>query len=126
MNTVEKLIRLGELKKAHEKLKAAETAEIEAVLTSEIRAEIEKIHLKWADKTAENLAEKNRLEAEITAEVLAAGETVKSPEITAIWNKGRVTWDGKKLDGMRALIPQLNEARRVGEPSVSFRYAVKD
>ena len=35
MNTVEKLERLGEIKKAIEKLKADETAEIETILTPE-------------------------------------------------------------------------------------------
>ena len=53
MNTVEKLERLGEIKKAIEKLKADETAEIQTILTPEIRAEIEKIGLKWAEKLAE-------------------------------------------------------------------------
>lgn len=122
MNTVEKLERLGEIKKAIEKLKADETAEIETILTPEIRAEIEKIGLKWAEKIAEFQSLKEQLEAEVTAEVLTAGETVKSPEVMAVWNKARVSWDGKKLDGMMALIPQLSEARKVGDPTVSFRY----
>lgn len=125
MNTVEKLERLGEIKKAIEKLKADETAEIETFLTPEIRAEIEKIGLKWAEKIAEFQSLKEQLEAEVTAEVLTAGETVKSPEVMAVWNKARVSWDGKKLDGMMALIPQLSEARKVGDPTVSFRYTQK-
>ena len=125
MNTVEKLERLGEIKKAIEKLKADETAEIETILTPEIRAEIEKIGLKWAEKIAEFQSLKEQLEAEVTAEVLTAGETVKSPEVMAVWNKARVSWDGKKLDGMMALIPQLSEARKVGDPTVSFRYTSK-
>lgn len=125
MNTVEKLERLGEIKKAIEKLKADETAEIETILTPEIRAEIEKIGLKWAEKIAEFQSLKEQLEAEVTAEVLTAGETVKSPEVMAVWNKARVSWDGKKLDGMMALIPQLSEARKVGDPTVSFRYTQK-
>ena len=100
MSTVEKLERLGEIKKAIEKLKADETAEIETILTPEIRAEIEKIGLKWAEKIAEFQSLKEQLEAEVTAEVLTAGETVKSPEVMAVWNKARVSWDGKKLDGM--------------------------
>lgn len=125
MSTVEKLERLGEIKKAIEKLKADETAEIETILTPEIRAEIEKIGLKWAEKIAEFQSLKEQLEAEVTAEVLTAGETVKSPEVMAVWNKARVSWDGKKLDGMMALIPQLSEARKVGDPTVSFRYTSK-
>lgn len=125
MSTVEKLERLGEIKKAIEKLKADETAEIETILTPEIRAEIEKIGLKWAEKIAEFQSLKEQLEAEVTAEVLTVGETVKSPEVMAVWNKARVSWDGKKLDGMMALIPQLSEARKVGDPTVSFRYTSK-
>ena len=121
MNTVEKLERLGEIRTALEKLKAAEAAEVETVLTPEIRARIEKINLDWAEK----IAEKERLEAEITAEVLAAKESVKSPEVVAVYCRGRVSWDGKKLDGMMALIPQLSEARKVGESTVSFRYTSK-
>ena len=121
MSTVEKLERLGEIRTALEKLKAAEAAEVETVLTPEIRARIEKINLDWAEK----IAEKERLEAEITAEVLAARESVKSPEVVAVYCRGRVSWDGKKLDGMMALIPQLSEARKVGESTVSFRYTSK-
>ena len=61
MNTVEKLERLGEIKKAIEKLKADETAEIETILTPEIRAEIEKIGLKWAEKIALLRSEERRV-----------------------------------------------------------------
>ena len=121
MSTVEKLERLGEIRTALEKLKAAEAAEVETALTPEIRARIEKINLDWVEK----IAEKERLEAEITAEVLAAKESVKSPEVVAVYCRGRVSWDGKKLDGMMALIPQLSEARKVGESTVSFRYTSK-
>lgn len=125
MNTVEKLERLGEIRTALEKLKAAEAAEVETVLTPEICARIEKINLDWASKAAEKIAEKERLETEITAEVLAAKESVKSPEVVAVYCRGRVSWDGRKLDGMMALIPQLSEARKVGDPTVSFRYTSK-
>ena len=40
---------------------------------------------------------------------------------TAIYAKGRISWDGSKLDGMMALIPQLKEARKEGTPSVRLR-----
>ena len=49
--------------------------------------------------------------------------SVKGARLMAVWNKGRVSWDGKKLDGMRALIPQLNEARKVADPTVTIREA---
>lgn len=61
------------------------------------------------------------LEAQIKTAVLAEGESVKGGVLQAVYAKGRVTWDGKKLDGMMSLIPQLEDARKVGEPSVSIR-----
>lgn len=61
------------------------------------------------------------LEAKIKTAVLAEGESVKGGALQAVYAKGRVTWDGKKLDGMMSLIPQLEDARKVGEPSVSIR-----
>lgn len=64
------------------------------------------------------------LEAQIKTAVVEAGASVKGAELHAVYAKGRVSWDGKKLEGMAALIPQLAEARTVGAPSVSIR-AVK-
>jgi len=68
-------------------------------------------------------AEAAALEAEIKAEVIQVGATVKSAHLQAVWNKGRVTWDGAKLDGMLALIPALAAARKEGEPTVTIRIA---
>lgn len=67
---------------------------------------------------AENIA---TLEAQIKPAVIAAGATVKGDYFMAVYAKGRVSWDGKKLDGMMAIIPGLEAARSVGEPSVSIR-----
>lgn len=68
------------------------------------------------------IAEKiETLEAEAKNAVLAEGATAKGGALQAVYAKGRVTWDGKKLDGMMSLIPQLEDARKVGEPSVSIR-----
>ena len=65
-----------------------------------------------------------RLEGEVKVLVIGAGESVKGARLHAVYSKGRVTWDGKKLDGMMSLIPQLADARKEGEPSVTIR-AVK-
>ena len=61
------------------------------------------------------------LRAEVQSEVLAGGATVKGSVYMAVWNKGRVSWDSKKLDGMMSIIPALKDARKEGEPTVSFR-----
>ena len=61
--------------------------------------------------------------AEIKAEVLERGETVKTPAMHAIWNKGKTTWDSRLLDGYAVAHPEILQARKVGNPTVSFRLA---
>lgn len=123
MNTEEKLDRLYELKTVMTETEERKQAEIDMILTPEILAQVEEIRKKWADTTESMTAEIAELEADIKADVLSGGETVKGARLMAVWNKGRVSWDGKKLDGMRALIPQLDTARKVSEPTVTIREA---
>lgn len=61
------------------------------------------------------------LEAEIKADVLKTGETVKGNQFTFAWVKGRVSWDTKALDGYAAGHPEIAQFRKEGEPSVTFR-----
>lgn len=123
MNTQEKLDRLYELKTVMTETEERKQAEIDMILTPEILAQVEEIRKKWADTTESMTAEIAELEADIKADVLSCGETVKGARLMAVWNKGRVSWDGKKLDGMRALIPQLDTARKVSDPTVTIREA---
>ena len=76
-------------------------------------------------KTAETKEMIDELETEITAAVLEKGETVKTDHISAIWNKGKTTWDGKLLEGYALAHPDINAARKVGNPTVSFRLTKK-
>lgn len=61
------------------------------------------------------------LEAEIKRDVLFQGQTVKGEFLMAVFAKGRTSWDSKKFEGLQILLPQLSEARKEGEPSVSIR-----
>lgn len=125
MNTEEKLNRLYELKTAMTETEERKQAEIDMILTPEILAQVEEIRKKWNDTTESMKNEILDLETEIKKDVLTAGETIKSDHLMAVWNKGRVTWDGKLLDGMAKIIPQLETARIVGEPTVSIREVKK-
>ena len=71
------------------------------------------------------LDEIKALQDEIKAEVLTLGETVKTDEIQAIWNKGKTTWDGKLLEGYALAHPDILQAQKVGQPTVSFKLARK-
>ena len=57
----------------------------------------------------------------IGAEVLAHGAPVKGSVLQAVINKGRVSWDGKLLEGLALAHPELYNARKEGEPTVTIR-----
>lgn len=61
------------------------------------------------------------LEAEIKAEVLTGGASVKSSRLHAVWSKPRVTWESGILEGLLTVFPQIEKARKVGQPSVAIR-----
>lgn len=123
MNTEEKLNRLYELKSTMGELEVRRDEEVKTVLTPELQEKVDKIFDK-RDDTIENVkSQMAGLREEIESEVLSYGKTVKGARLMAVWTKGRVSWDGKKLDGMRALIPQLDTARKVSDPTVTIREA---
>ncbi len=88
-------------------------SDVEAAL-----ADIDQEYSPKFDAVNKQIAE---LEAIAKQAVLEAGETVKGGALQAVYSKGRVSWDGKKLDGMMALVPGLAAARKEGDPSVSIR-----
>ena len=61
------------------------------------------------------------LEGQIKSAVLQGGGAIKSEHYQAVFVKGRITWDTKKLDGISILIPELSQAKSVGEPTVQIR-----
>jgi len=53
--------------------------------------------------------------------VLLLGESAKGSRLHAVYAKGRVTWDGKLLQGYAAAHPEIEAFKKIGEPSVSIR-----
>ena len=98
MNTAEKINEYGELKSGYEALLREFEAKHEALL-SEIA----------------------RLESEIKSEVLEAGTTVEGNKMMAVWNSGKLTWDGKQLKKFAEKFPEIAVASKTGKPFVSFR-----
>jgi hypothetical protein len=119
MNTVEKLDRLAELQAQREVNRLDKEQAIAKVLTPETKAKLADIEAEFA--TAAIDSEAATLEAEIRAFVLAVGATVKGSHLMATWNKGRVSWDTKGLDGYAVAHPELATFRKEGEPSVTLR-----
>lgn len=94
---------------------------IDIIMTDEIKAKLAEVDIEFAD----NFNTADQMIADLTTKikdaVVVCGETVKGSHLMAVYSKGRITWDGKKLDGMMALVPGLAAARKEGEPTVAIR-----
>lgn len=121
MNTIEKLNQLAELKSAVDALNLKKQALIDSVLTDEIKQQLAEIDAEFAPEYQAVSEKSTALEQEIKTDVIQAGETVKGDQLMAVFNKGRVSWDTKGLDGVLAVMPELEKFRKEGAPSVSIR-----
>jgi septation ring formation regulator EzrA len=94
---------------------------IDSVLTPEIRKQIADIEVEFACLYPAVDEKITALTTQVKEAVISQGETVNGEHLQAVFMKGRTSWNTEKLDGMMALIPQLVEARKTGDPSVSIR-----
>ena len=121
MTAQEMLDQLAEFYAQKDLIEAHEQDAINAVLTPEIMQQVEDIKAEFAVQRMavdENIAS---LEAEAKTAVIAEGKTVKGAHLQAVWNKGRVSWDSKTLEGLAIVFPKVLEAKKEGQPSVSIR-----
>lgn len=57
----------------------------------------------------------------IKAEVIARGESITGSPLSAIWVKGRHTWDGKGLAGYAVAHPEIRAFEKVGNPTCAIK-----
>lgn len=75
-----------------------------------------------ADDNITVLIEKMKeLESAIKPLVVEQGESVRCGSIQAVYTKGRASWDTDKLEQIASTHPFVNDAKKVGQPSVSIR-----
>ena len=92
-------------------------------MPDEIKKIVAEIDEEYQPKFDEVNKQIETLEAKVKESVIACGETVKGFGLQAVFTKGRVTWDSKVLDGLMIAVPELKQARKEGQPSVSIRRA---
>jgi len=90
-------------------------------IPEEVRQILAEIDEEFAFKMDTNAALISDLEAAVKQAVITSGKPVKGAAWQVIYSKPRVTWDTDKLDGLAMLLPQLDEARKVGQPSASIK-----
>ncbi len=117
---VAKLEQLSEMQSAADVLRLDYEAKRQEILLA-VQAELEALddELKpLMDTLGDNI---ESLTAEIRADVLAHGGTVRCERLQAVYMRGRVSWDTRALDRYAASHPEVQQYRREGEPSVSLR-----
>ncbi|MCC7361977.1 MAG: hypothetical protein IT317_21005 [Anaerolineales bacterium] len=115
-----KLDELTELRAAAEITRLDYEAKREQILQV-VQAELEALETEYAPLLEAAAARAETLEAEIKADVLAAGASVKGGGLQAVYVRGRVSWDTAALDDYAANHPEVQGFRRQGAPSVSLR-----
>ena len=121
MSVEQKLEQLTELYAQRDLLMLDRKRAEDDVIPAEIKKHLEDIGAEYAPQESAIAEKVAALEAEVKAEVIAGGVTVRGGALQAVFSKGRTTWDTKSLDGYLKAHPELEEYRKVGEPSVSIR-----
>ena len=94
---------------------------IDTVLTDEIKQQIEDINTEFDTQSLAAEQNAQQLRERIKEDVLEHGGTVKGEFLQAVWNKARVSWDSHALKGYAAVHPEINQLRKIGNPSVTIR-----
>ena len=115
------LDKLAEYKSAQDAAKLELHSAKARLIPEEIRIKLAEMDLEFQDKFETAEVNIKDLEKQIKDAVLFDGRSVKGKFYHAVFVKGRVSWDSKKLEGLMMIVPNLKDAMREGEPSVSIR-----
>ena len=121
MNTIEKLDQLAELESQEDAIKLHYDELRRKAVPDEIRQALDDIAAE--EQTALNALSEGilKLRDEIKADVVHGGASVKANHIHAVYNKGRISWNTKGLEGLMVAFPELAKMRKEGNPYVTFR-----
>ena len=121
MNTIEKLDSLADLRSQMDSIALQENEATKAAIPEELMKILDNIEIEFSGRmdAVSDLA--SALEKEIKADVLVNRASVKGTYLYAIWNKGRISWNTKALDGYLLAHPELEKLRKQGKPSITIR-----
>ena len=118
---IRKLDELAEAEAQKQLLASDRQAAIVNVMPPEVVKALADIDAEYDMRERQVNANIAELQEDIKAGTLQTCETMRGQHMMAVWQKGRVSWDGKALDGYAAAHPEVKAFRREGEPSVSIR-----
>ena len=117
----QKLNELSDLQLGQTAINLRKQEEIDQVITAEIKAKLAEIDTKYLGQQSDLQAKIVDLDKWIRDEVVKLGTSIKGSRLHAVWNKARVTWDNKSLEGYGVAHPEIFNFRSEGQPTVSIR-----
>jgi hypothetical protein len=92
---------------------------IDQAIPQEVKDQLDDIDAEINPYLEDMRAKQKMVEDQLRYSVINAGvKKVEGAIYSATLVKGRTTWDTKTLEGMIALVPQIQVARKTGDPSV--------
>jgi hypothetical protein len=120
MSTVQMLDRLAELRSESDALRL-EWEELRDKILAPVQAQLSELDDEFTPRMNAVQETMAGVETLVRQQVLAEGETAKGSRLIAVFNKGRTSWDTKRLDGYAVAHPEIGAFRSEGAPSVSIR-----
>ena len=121
MITQEKLDLLSSYEKEVETLQYEKQVLIDKVMTADVKKQLDDIDAEFGKKVSDANAKIADLQTEVKQDVIALKTTIRGKFLMAVYNKARVTWDNKGLEGFMVAHPEIVAFRKEGEPTVTLR-----
>jgi len=118
------LDQLADLQIGMDAIRLRKQEAIDAIITPEIKKNLALLDEQFKNETDTLQSRINVLDLDIRTAVKKLGTSIKGSKLHAVWNKGRVTWNTKTLDGYAAGHPEIAQFRTEGEPTISIRPVV--
>jgi hypothetical protein len=93
-----------------------------AEILAAVQAELDALEAEFQPLLESAARRQEALEAEVRSDVLELGGSVRGAHVHAVFARGRVSWDTRRLDRYAEEHPEVLAFRREGAPIVSLRW----
>jgi len=93
----------------------------DSVMTDEIKQQLQSIEAEFAPELERLETLIANAEKGIKDRCVELGKTVTGPTMRVTFNKSRVSWDSKALEGYAHAHPEILKMRKIGKPYASLR-----
>lgn len=99
----------------------AELTKQKDIIERPFRANILDLENRMKSVTSALDSDIENVKRQIEEVVLERGDTVKSSKMMAVYYKGKVSWDTKKLEGLALAHPEIEKCKSIGKAYVQYR-----